>query len=321
MVHLQGGRWRDLADPSAWSCPQRDFGGEYAHRRENRTGRLASGLTTDVLVRADFADAFSIDLPEAPSHDAECIARHIFDYQPEWIAVPLKLRDLLVWPFGLKGTTDLRSAGGDRINIFRVFGRYPNEIVLGEDDTHLNFRVSVRSADATCGVVCENRLQRRRGRQDARKPDPAKAHVSMREQTVRPSVHNARGSVSRCVSAVVRRDVHHSVAHLQSSRGSSSSQPLFSSTVREVGIQVGRRTFCRFGSSALVTRHLPKWVCTKSTNTRTLGVIFRVLGHTTWILLDPVTYGSSTVFRRPSASAVLTEKSGTHAIPRPASAI
>lgn len=93
--------------------------------------------------RADFADAFSVDLPEAASHDAECVARHIFDHQPEWIAALLRLRDLLVRPFGIRRAADLRAAGGDRISIFRVFGRYPNEIVLGEDDTHLDFRVSV----------------------------------------------------------------------------------------------------------------------------------------------------------------------------------
>ncbi|WP_348638452.1 DUF2867 domain-containing protein [Paraburkholderia sp. D15] len=93
--------------------------------------------------RAEFADAFSVDLQEAASHDAEFIARHIFDHQPEWIAALLVLRDFLVRPFGLKRAADLRAEGDDRINIFRVFGRYPNEIVLGEDDTHLNFRVSV----------------------------------------------------------------------------------------------------------------------------------------------------------------------------------
>lgn len=93
--------------------------------------------------RADFADAFSVDLPETASHDAELIARYIFDHQPEWIAALLELRDLLVRPFGIRRAADLRAAGGDRISIFRVFGRYPNEIVLGEDDTHLNFRVSV----------------------------------------------------------------------------------------------------------------------------------------------------------------------------------
>ncbi|WP_225032619.1 DUF2867 domain-containing protein [Paraburkholderia sp. XV] len=93
--------------------------------------------------QADFADAFSVDLPEAAFHDAEFIARRILDHQPEWITALLRLRDLLVRPLGLKRAGDLWAASGDRINIFRVFGRYSNEIVLGEDDRHLNFRVSV----------------------------------------------------------------------------------------------------------------------------------------------------------------------------------
>jgi hypothetical protein len=108
-----------------------------------QVGLPTSSQLTSCYSRADFADTFSIDLPDAASHDAEFIARHIFDHQPEWIAALLTLRDLLVRPFGLKRAADLWAAGGDRINIFRVFGRYPNEIVLGEDDMHLNFRVSV----------------------------------------------------------------------------------------------------------------------------------------------------------------------------------
>ncbi|WP_084069582.1 DUF2867 domain-containing protein [Paraburkholderia heleia] len=104
--------------------------------------------------RADFADAFSIDLPNAASQDAECIARHIFDHQPEWIATLLKLRDWFVRPFGLKRAADLWVAGGDKVNIFRVFGRYPNEIVLGEDDMHLNFRLSVLVQPPSGDLAC-----------------------------------------------------------------------------------------------------------------------------------------------------------------------
>lgn len=103
---------------------------------------LASRLSSS-YGRADFADAFSVVLSKTASHDAESLARHIFDRQPGWIGVLLKFRDILVSPFGLKKTVDLRAKGGDRVSIFRVFERYPDEIVLGEDDTHLNFRVSV----------------------------------------------------------------------------------------------------------------------------------------------------------------------------------
>jgi hypothetical protein len=93
--------------------------------------------------RADFADAFSVDLPEAASGDAEALARHVFEQQPEWIAMLLGIRDRLVQPLGLKRAADLRTGEGERISIFRVFERYPDEIILGEDDRHLDFRVSV----------------------------------------------------------------------------------------------------------------------------------------------------------------------------------
>ncbi len=93
--------------------------------------------------RTDFADAFSVDLPEAASSDAEAIARHVFEQQPAWIATLMGIRDRLVQPFDLKRSADLQAAGGDRISIFRVFERCEDEIILGEDDLHLDFRVSV----------------------------------------------------------------------------------------------------------------------------------------------------------------------------------
>jgi hypothetical protein len=93
--------------------------------------------------RADFADAFAVSLSEKASGDAEVFARHIFAQQPEWVATLLTIRDILVQPLGLKRAVDLQANGGDRIGIFRVFERHEDEIILGEDDRHLDFRVSV----------------------------------------------------------------------------------------------------------------------------------------------------------------------------------
>ena len=101
--------------------------------------------------RADFADAFSADLPETASGDVEALARHVFEQQPEWIAMLMSIRDILVRPFGLKRAADLQSSAGDRISIFRVFDRDQDEIILGEDDRHLDFRVSVLLQPASEG--------------------------------------------------------------------------------------------------------------------------------------------------------------------------
>lgn len=48
------------------------------------------------------------------------------------------------------------SSTGERIGIFPVVARTPDEILLGLDDRHLDFRVSVRVADeesANLGIV------------------------------------------------------------------------------------------------------------------------------------------------------------------------
>ena len=93
--------------------------------------------------KADFVDAFSVDLPATACNEAESLARYMFAGQPQWIAMLLGVRDIVVWPFGLKRTIDLKVAKDDRLSIFRVFERHEDEIILGEDDTHLDFRVSV----------------------------------------------------------------------------------------------------------------------------------------------------------------------------------
>ena len=63
----------------------------------------------------------------------------------------MRLRDRIVGPIGLK-TSDqsawLNSGHntfqvGDRLGIFRVFDRTDDELLLGEDDRHLDFRLSV----------------------------------------------------------------------------------------------------------------------------------------------------------------------------------
>ncbi|WP_431015357.1 DUF2867 domain-containing protein [Bradyrhizobium pachyrhizi] len=101
--------------------------------------------------RADFADAFSVDLPEGASGDAEVLTRHVFEHQPAWIAMLLGIRACFVRPFGLKRAADLRAGGGDRISIFRVFDRHQDEVILGEDDRASRFYVSVLLQPASEG--------------------------------------------------------------------------------------------------------------------------------------------------------------------------
>ncbi len=133
-----------------------------------------SGITR-IYKSTNLADAFAIRLPEGASSDPELLARFIFSHQPLWVGALLKLRDLLVAGFGLKTAKHLATLGGGdgsgRVGIFRIYGTSPTEIVLGEDDKHLDFRVSVlcasdADADGTRQLVvstvvhCHNRLGR-----------------------------------------------------------------------------------------------------------------------------------------------------------------
>lgn len=125
----------------------------------------------------DLADAFEIRLPPDATPDAETLGRHVLDHQAPWVHGLLQVRDALVAGFGLKTARQLQAAGQmpgapPRIHIFRLYESSPRELLLGEDDSHLDFRISVlRSTRTVAGqtsdwltlstvVHCHNRLGR-----------------------------------------------------------------------------------------------------------------------------------------------------------------
>ena len=92
----------------------------------------------------NLADAYAIDLPPGTARNPEALARFVFSNQPRWISVLMEIRDTLVVGFGLKTARSLKSAsaGGSRIGIFKVYESNSVEVIMGEDDRHLNFRAS-----------------------------------------------------------------------------------------------------------------------------------------------------------------------------------
>lgn len=95
----------------------------------------------------DLADAYEIRMPIDASSDPEQLARFLFSHQAPWLAPLMALRDLLVAGFGIKTSRALERSdppgSARRIGLFRIYERAEDEIVLGEDDVHLDFRVSV----------------------------------------------------------------------------------------------------------------------------------------------------------------------------------
>lgn len=107
----------------------------------------AESAIANAYASTNLADAYSIELPSGASTDPEILARFIFAHQAPWIGRLMKLRDALVAGLGLKTAKDLSAleakSGAGRLGIFRIYSTSPEEVVLGEDDKHLDFRVSV----------------------------------------------------------------------------------------------------------------------------------------------------------------------------------
>ncbi len=123
---------------------------------------------------ADLADAFAITLSDDAPDDAMALARAALSHPPRWFRVLLAIRDAAVKPLGLKTSAAMRQhldeIGVEHVDIFRVLEASPHEAIFGEQDRHLDFKLSIlirrvegstrREAVATTIVHCHNRLGR-----------------------------------------------------------------------------------------------------------------------------------------------------------------
>ncbi|MFL9835389.1 DUF2867 domain-containing protein [Chryseobacterium terrae] len=81
------------------------------------------------------------------------IGKSFFTSSPKWIDRLFTFRNKLVGLVGLKTSGELTDRQkmldnfncekGEQLGLFKVFDKTTNEVVLGEDDKHLNFRVSL----------------------------------------------------------------------------------------------------------------------------------------------------------------------------------
>lgn len=81
------------------------------------------------------------------------IARTFLTSSPKWVGVLFSFRNKVVGLFGLKPSgkhadrqkqlENLNWEPGTQVGLFKVFNKTNNEVVLGENDKHLDFRVSL----------------------------------------------------------------------------------------------------------------------------------------------------------------------------------
>jgi len=105
-----------------------------------------------LLPDAGFADAYRVS-GVTPGLSARQASQAIFDSPPPWINGLMALRNRIVSVFGLKaGVRPPSSTAQDSIGIFPVLAESPEEMLMGLDDRHLDFRVAVSVQPAAAGA-------------------------------------------------------------------------------------------------------------------------------------------------------------------------
>ena len=110
----------------------------------------------------DYLDSYEGEFyNQGKAIEIEDIVLLFFSSGPKWIEQLFTLRNRIVGLFGLKTSEPIkdrqhalrsfRCEPGETLGLFKVFYKSPHEVILGEDDKHLNFRVSllIRSSDHT----------------------------------------------------------------------------------------------------------------------------------------------------------------------------
>lgn len=103
-------------------------------------------------IPSDYIDSYSADINAKPL-TIEQVGKSFFMASPDWVNALLLLRDKVVGLFGLKTGSDANNKNklianfkcevGERVALFKVFDKNENEVIFGEDDKHLDFRVSL----------------------------------------------------------------------------------------------------------------------------------------------------------------------------------
>ncbi len=94
---------------------------------------------------ASLLDSYSVQLTASEHSSMRVLASRTVCNPPGWQKALLAVRDAMVTPFGLKTSGTVRASRNstERVDFFPVKWEGTDEIVLGEDDRHLDFRLSL----------------------------------------------------------------------------------------------------------------------------------------------------------------------------------
>lgn len=125
-----------------------------------RTQLASESQLHGIYKPGDFLDCYSVAISPTDRPLIE-ILQYMLIAMPAWVRTLMRIRDNVVRVFGIKTTQDLPQdnsfrkslAVGDHVSFMRVRSISDSEIILGEDDSHLDFRAALRREPGTDGVV------------------------------------------------------------------------------------------------------------------------------------------------------------------------
>lgn len=117
-------------------------------------------------MKFDYVDSYSIKLDRGDVQSWEPIAAFFYS-SPKWFNYLFRLRNVIAKKLGLKvGMANLEKINlpfniGDRFGLFELYELNQGEAVLGENDFHLDFRLSFKIDEnhilhATTAIVFNN---------------------------------------------------------------------------------------------------------------------------------------------------------------------
>ncbi len=112
-------------------------------------------LLDGALPRVDWCDAYAVNVPDDSTDDPQRWADAIFRSSPTWVGALLVLREALVGLVGIE-------RGGS--HAFDTVSRTSDEVLLGIDQGHLDFRASVLRRPGQVVLTTVVQVHNRRGR-------------------------------------------------------------------------------------------------------------------------------------------------------------
>jgi hypothetical protein len=129
----------------------------------------ANSILNQTDIKYDYIDSYMTSVIDKNNRIKPVdIGRAFFSSGPEWVDKLFALRNKIVAVFGLKTSNNrvnrnrrklinhFKCEAGEQIGLFKVFARTDKEVVLGEDDKHLNFRISLFLDDLVAAKTNKN---------------------------------------------------------------------------------------------------------------------------------------------------------------------